>query len=648
MERFESAHYVSVWRALPLRTKASLCFFLPVPAVAIVGIALGLAGFHRFEFLLVPWLAAEMFVAAWLVESVVARIRDLTDLAGALREGNPPREFNWHSWELNNLNQAIESLASRLEQQHSASEECRTEGQRLFEESPGPCLEAGRDGQIVRANGAAGRFLGFAVEELLGRTVAEIFPAEPARHGPADANALPEGAGTTAAYEREHTRRDGTRVLAGIQETPLYDGSGTLTGIRYHIVDRTARLEAAAAAAEWERLVQAKEEERAVAVAAAAEAREARSRFLSNISSDLRVPLNSIVGFAELMVDGRIGPLSADHRDCAADILSSARHLSGVIDQLLDVARTELARPAVTRESVRLEAIVYNARYVLQVLDAQQRGVRIDVHLDPKLREVPADPFRLKRLVTSYLAWAVRSAPEGGHVLVRTATEGAAAFRLEVEVSPEEADGGIARAEVAPEPAEDPELALASRLVEEQGGRAGSRRPSGRGWILFAILPTAPGVAIPEPGPQKVPAPREDAPADAQPLDQLVALLEQTGAPAAAGLTVMVASRTSGELAASLAAAGFQTAALHDLRRTIDLAAREQPAAVVVDIDDLGIDGYRSVLRALRSVGLSVPVLGYPCAEVVTDSGSRTSRLPGPTPETRPRLLPGPGRRRSA
>ncbi|MDE3165753.1 MAG: PAS domain S-box protein [Acidobacteriota bacterium] len=642
----ERLRYGSVWRNLPLRTKAAVSLFLPVPVLGLAMLALNAAGFRRFQVLLWPWLAAEAAAAAWVIESVLRRIRAMREAASGAAAGRTWTPAEEHSWELNQLDRAIGDVVGESRQSARDMEACRGAAARLFDDAPAACLETGLDATIARVNRAAETFLRRTREELCGRTAAEVlFAGDNAAH--AHALALLSGTQAAGASEREFAGEGGGALLALIEEGVLRDTAGAIAGLRYTLTDRTARLEAARAREECGLQLAAKEEERVAAVKAAAEAREARTRFLSNVSNDLRVPLNSIVGFAELMVDGKIDPLSADQRECAADILSSARHLAAVIDQLLDLARMEAARPEVRHQNVSLEAILYNARYVLQVLNGERRGVRIDVELDAKVREVPADPFRLKRLVTAYLAFAVRTAPPNGRVVVRTAPDGATAFRIEVESS--RAPAGGDPSEAALNPAADAELAMAVALVEEQGGRAGFRHPPGRGWVLYAILPTAPGEAVSELEPQEVPAPAPVAPAaapDEASLERLLFALDRFGAPAHAGLRVMVVSRQASDLMAELERAGYRTVALTDLRRTLDVVGSQQPVAAIVDLQDFGVDDYRLVLRALRSVGLSTPVLSFPCGEFAPAGTSEPAAAAGARPRLQPVLAAG--RKRTA
>ena len=62
---------------------------------------------------------------------------------------------------------------------------------------------------------------------------------------------------------------------------------------------------------------------------------------VASMSHELRAPLNSIIGFAQLMYDGRVGTLADDHREYIGDILTSARELLLLINRVVDAARRE-------------------------------------------------------------------------------------------------------------------------------------------------------------------------------------------------------------------------------------------------------------------------------------------------------------------
>ena len=76
-----------------------------------------------------------------------------------------------------------------------------------------------------------------------------------------------------------------------------------------------------------------------------------KSRFLSGISNELRTPLHSIIGFSEVLSDGRIGEVNATQKEYLADIHSSGRQLLGAIDQMLDFSHLEANRVTLHRST---------------------------------------------------------------------------------------------------------------------------------------------------------------------------------------------------------------------------------------------------------------------------------------------------------
>ena len=86
--------------------------------------------------------------------------------------------------------------------------------------------------------------------------------------------------------------------------------------------------------------------------AEAEQANNAKSQFLATMSHELRTPLNAIIGFADLMHDGRLGPVSEQHRESLDDIRGSARHLLDLINEVLDLARIESGRILLDIQSI--------------------------------------------------------------------------------------------------------------------------------------------------------------------------------------------------------------------------------------------------------------------------------------------------------
>lgn len=231
------------------------------------------------------------------------------------------------------------------------------------------------------------------------------------------------------------------------------------------------------------------------------EANRMKSEFLASMSHELRSPLNGIIGFTELLYDGKLGPVSAEHREFLGDILSSGRHLLQLINDVLDLAKVESGRLELRPEPVALDKLVHEVTEILGVV-ASDKHLRLGTEVAADLGEVLVDPSKLKQVLYNYLSNALKFTPPEGRVMVRVKPEGPNHFRLEVE------DTGIGiRAEdirrlfvefqrpdsraASKDQGSGLGLALTKRLVEAQGGRVGVQSTPGQGSVFHAILPRA-------------------------------------------------------------------------------------------------------------------------------------------------------------
>jgi signal transduction histidine kinase len=233
--------------------------------------------------------------------------------------------------------------------------------------------------------------------------------------------------------------------------------------------------------------------------AEALEANAAKSRFLANMSHELRTPLNGIIGFAELMYDGRVGPVSEEHREFLADILSSSRHLLGLINDVLDLSKIEAGRIDVRAEDLELEPLVSEVTSGLAPL-VRERRIHVDTEIASELGHVWLDPVKFRQVLFNYLSNALKFCDDGGRVSIRLRTEQEGFMRLEVQ------DSGIG---IAPQDVDrlfnefsqlDSSrskrfagtglgLALTRRIVEAQGGSVGVNSILGHGSVFYAVLP---------------------------------------------------------------------------------------------------------------------------------------------------------------
>ncbi len=239
-----------------------------------------------------------------------------------------------------------------------------------------------------------------------------------------------------------------------------------------------------------------------------------KSELLASMSHELRTPLNAIIGFTELLHDGQVEPGAAEHHEFLGDILTSARHLLQLINDVLDLAKVEAGKLELRPEPVELLAIVTEVRAVLRPL-RQTKRIALEAHVDPTLGEIVLDPGRMKQVLYNYLSNALKFTPEGGHVTVRISPEQPSTFRVEVEdtgpgIAPSDVArlftdfeqleaghqldaSGSAPSSAGPFPRRNRGtglgLALTRRLVEAQGGQVGVHSVPGAGSVFFAILP---------------------------------------------------------------------------------------------------------------------------------------------------------------
>ena len=224
----------------------------------------------------------------------------------------------------------------------------------------------------------------------------------------------------------------------------------------------------------------------------------AKTDFLATMSHELRTPLNGIIGFAELMHDGRVGEVSDRHREYLGDILTSAHHLRRLIDDALDLSKVEAGMLDIRPEPVDVGQLVSEVSEALRSL-AVSKELELAVDVDPSLDGVVTDPGHLKQVLYNYLSNALKFTERGGHIVVRACTEGASSFRLSVtDDGPGIAEDNIERLWSAFQQLDGRSrkyegtglgLALVKRIVEAQGGSVGVDTAPGRGSTFYAVLP---------------------------------------------------------------------------------------------------------------------------------------------------------------
>lgn len=369
---------------------------------------------------------------------------------------------------------------------------------------PDAVIIVDRAGRMLMTNTQAHALFCYSRAELLGQPVELLVPRRLARAHEsyrasyfAEPRVRPMGAGR----ELYGSRKDGSEFPVEISLSPMEaNGEILVVSTLRDVSDRKS----------LEENIRRKNQELEAQNRRVEEANRMKSDFLANMSHELRTPLNSILGFAELMHDGRVGPVAPRHQEFLGDILSSGRHLLRLINDLLDVAKIEAGKLEFCPVEIDLGPLIAESTAMLRAV-AEQRCVELSTSVDPGLGIVVVDSVRLQQVLYNYLSNALKFTAEGGKVAVRAAPEAPASFRIEVE------DTGIG---VAPErlhrlfvefeqlesgaskryPGTGLGLALSKRLIERMGGSVGVRSAPGRGSTFYLSLPIRPKQASGEEG----------------------------------------------------------------------------------------------------------------------------------------------------
>ncbi len=144
-----------------------------------------------------------------------------------------------------------------------------------------------------------------------------------------------------------------------------------------------------------------------------------KTAFVANMSYELRTPLTSISGFAEMLHGGYAGALTPQAEGYVGAILESVERLGLLVDDVLDLTRAESDRAETDRSDVDLATTVRAAAETL-LPSAKRRKLDFAIEVARSTGRVNGNPKRLKEVVEHLLRHAVAATPDGGRVLLHT------------------------------------------------------------------------------------------------------------------------------------------------------------------------------------------------------------------------------------
>jgi signal transduction histidine kinase len=254
-----------------------------------------------------------------------------------------------------------------------------------------------------------------------------------------------------------HTLKANSRRLArGLPLEPLFTDNWELNQIGHHLIQASVALhqreqdleqnqdqvpdfsaaERQLANEQNESMVavlRGRNQELAGALSSAREALAAKGGFLADLSRELRIPLTSILGFSELLYDGKLGAVNEQQKGCLSDILAGSKRMLQLTDSVVGAVSNESAPGPVPTSTVDLERLVKDVKYLLEPV-SRKKGVRVEIEIDSGLREVDGDPEKLKQLLHQHISDAIQFTPHDAVLELRLRPEGESALRLEVHV----------------------------------------------------------------------------------------------------------------------------------------------------------------------------------------------------------------------
>ena len=392
-------------------------------------------------------------------------------------------------------------------------------------------------------------------------------------------------------YELTARAADQRTTLVSCNATPFYDRDRMLRGVIAVARDVTERQRLDHALQETAKALEA-------AKVTAESANAAKSEFLSNMSHELRSPLNAILGFAQLMDSGAPRPTLAQ-KDSIDQILHAGWYLLELINEILDLALIESGKLSMSLEPIALAEVLADCQSMVEP-HARKSGVSLNFGTNGCAVVVRADRTRLKQVVVNLLSNAIKYNREGGKVEVRCGAGSAGRVRVSVRdtgkgLTPEKLaqlfqpfnrlgqEGGV-------EEGTGIGLVVSKRLVELMGGVIGVKSRVGVGSEFWVDLLAATAQEAPE--------------SAALPLAESAASDSPDTATAAAVRTVLCVEDNPANLmlVERLLARrpDIRLISAVDGRRGIEMARQMQPDVILMDINLPGISGV-TALRILRA-----------------------------------------------
>ncbi len=230
------------------------------------------------------------------------------------------------------------------------------------------------------------------------------------------------------------------------------------------------------------------------------QANQAKSEFVSLVAHELRTPMTSIRGYADMLLRGMVDSLTKQQAEFVHKIRSNVVRMQVLVSDLQDISRIETGHLRLDMRTVSLDQAVQDALETTQE-QIKARHQKLTVSLPEDLPPVRADAARLTQVLINLLSNAYKYTPEGGRIRLRAWREGSfvhcAVSDTGIGISPEDqarlftkffrSENPTAREK----PGTGLGLCIVKNLVELQGGQISVQSELGRGTTFAFTIPLA-------------------------------------------------------------------------------------------------------------------------------------------------------------
>ena len=307
---------------------------------------------------------------------------------------------------LRRANAGFDERRETIERALRSAEAATREQQAILDTATDGVLIIDRDGKITGMNKSAEALFGFDFAEIQNSSFTMLFAPESHRAAVDYLDKLASnGVASILNDGREVVGRERNGGLI-----PLFMNLGKVgdNNEKFCAVLRDIT--------QWKRA----EEELTGARRQAEQASSHKSDFLAKISHEMRTPLNAIIGFAEVMMEERFGPIGSErYREYLRDIHHSGGHLISLINDLLDLSKIEAGKLELNFASVDINDIAKQCMSIMQP-QANRERIIIRTALADNLPPVVADQRSIRQIVLNLLSNSVKFTKPGGQVILST------------------------------------------------------------------------------------------------------------------------------------------------------------------------------------------------------------------------------------